>query len=50
MKENETLLLKIRGLAPSLNSSLRQIAVFILDDDRKIIRSTEKLFSMIFQP
>ncbi len=50
MKENETLLLKIMSLTPSLNPELRQITDFILENDRKIIRSTKKLFSMIFSP
>ena len=36
MKENETLLLKIRGLTPSLNPALRRIADFILIDPSKI--------------
>jgi RpiR family carbohydrate utilization transcriptional regulator len=36
MSDNETLLLKIRGLTPSLNPALRRIADFILVDPSKI--------------
>lgn len=36
MKNNETLLLKIKGLLPSLNPALRRIADFILLDPQKI--------------